>query len=159
MSLETKTTDNLIAEKIENLQIDNNLSPNINDETKECDCKKSDCNESSNKELDCEESEYEVCDGCDGCDDCEYKCDYCHNSGKPCSDYDCDFYDEKYQDIFMRGKHIFDGSKTIDDMIENLQQTIKYLEELKKDNWQIRGGQVDDDYIYIYNEDLTKYEK
>ncbi len=154
MSLETKTTDNLIAEQIENLQIDNNLSPNI----PECDCKKLDCTESSNKESECEESEYEECDGCDGCDDCEYKCDYCHNSGKPCSDYECQYYNSKYEDIFMRGKHIFDGSKTIADMIDCLKHTITYLEKLKEDNWQIREGEIIDDYVNLYNDDLTKYD-
>lgn len=48
----------------------------------------------------------------------------------------------------LRGKWIYDGSETIDDMIAALQREIHLLTELKADGWQV-DGVVEDDYAHL----------
>jgi hypothetical protein len=48
----------------------------------------------------------------------------------------------------IRGKWIFDGSESIDDMIACLQKEVDILTELKENGWFLTQ-KVDDDYAFL----------
>ncbi len=94
------------------------------------------------------------CD-CDNCDNCEHDCEECeceHSS----DDYSSDEEDEEEEEDedddentnIIRGKWIYDGSKTIDDMIECLRREIGLLEDFKSEGWYVES-EVQDDYAYL----------
>ncbi len=56
--------------------------------------------------------------------------------------------DEYENDMVIRGKWVYDGAASIDEMIERLQQTIAYLRQLKADGWVVRE-RIDDDYAFL----------
>ena len=47
-----------------------------------------------------------------------------------------------------RAKWTYDGSLTIDDMIQRLKWRIEWLESMKADGWTV-AHKVDDDYAYL----------
>lgn len=55
---------------------------------------------------------------------------------------------EDEDEITIRGKWIFDGSETIDDMIKQLDGVKKYLIDLKNDNFELINT-IDDDYGFL----------
>ena len=61
---------------------------------------------------------------------------------------------ERYWELFhentelWRGKWIYDGCKTILEMIERLKSSIESLEELHKDGWKV-SDEVQDDYATL----------
>ena len=55
----------------------------------------------------------------------------------------------------IRGKWMFNGSKTIDHMIEKLKYQMEYLKYLKKIGWNTIES-ADDDYVYILNSSLPR---
>ena len=86
------------------------------------------------------------------CDHCEEEC----GSDCECVVDDCcnstsseDFDDEN--NSVLRGKWIYDGSNTIDEMIECLQNEIRFLTDLKTDGWFLTQT-VNDDYAFIRRE-------
>lgn len=103
----------------------------------------------------------EVQDECP-CDPCE--CENCECVGYETSSYtseeetdtDTDTTDEGEDDddfdnersCILRGKWMYDGSKTIDEMIAALQREITLLTDLKSDGW-VLEQEVQDDYAYL----------
>jgi len=61
-----------------------------------------------------------------------------------------DEFDEENTCI-LRGKWVYDGSKTIDEMIAALQKEISLLSDLKSDGWTL-AKEVQDDYAYLVKE-------
>ena len=91
------------------------------------------------------------CEQCP-CDNCEEEC----GSDCECVEGDCCYADSSSETVsadddhnsVLRGKWIYSGSETIDDMIECLQREIKLLTDLKTDGWKLTQ-KVDDDYAFI----------
>lgn len=90
-------------------------------------------------------------------------CESCPCEDCPCEDCSCDDdvsdegasndfdeFDDENNNI-LRGKWIYDGSKTIDEMIECLHREIKLLTDLKNDGWSL-SHEVNDDYAFITRE-------
>lgn len=46
---------------------------------------------------------------------------------------------------YLRAKWMFDGAKTLDEVIQKLRQHIEHIEELKREGWELIG-EVQDDY-------------
>jgi hypothetical protein len=71
------------------------------------------------------------------------------------SGIDVDEYNEFdfENDEIIRGKWIYDGSTSLDEMIERLKEQIKSLEHFKTDGWLLRRP-AEDDYCFIYNPNL-----
>ena len=65
-----------------------------------------------------------------------------------CDEETSDDYDEENNTI-IRGKWMFDGCKTIEEMIDALNGQITLLEQLKKDGWELCDT-VHDDYAYLH---------
>lgn len=80
------------------------------------------------------------CDPCT-CEICE--CDTEQDSEMPAED--CKV---------VRGKWIYDGCSTIEEMIERLQQQIEHLKSLQNEGWNV-SGITKDDYTFMYQE-LTR---
>jgi hypothetical protein len=93
-------------------------------EQEECPCEICDCGQDSKCDEDC------------GCDNVEY-----------CNTDSSDEFDDENNSI-LRGKWIYDGSTTIDEMIECLQREIILLTDLKTDGWYV-SHKVEDDYAFI----------
>lgn len=103
------------------------------------------------------------CDPCE-CDPCE--CVDCDTSSytsdeETDTDTDTDSDDEDLPEdlddehsCILRGKWMYDGSKTIDDMIAALQREITLLTDLKNDGWVVEH-EVQDDYAYLVKEETT----
>lgn len=102
----------------------------------------------------------QACDGCP-CDPCE--CDPCDCVGCDCEGSESSSYtseehtdtstdDEEVEDdehsCILRGKWMYDGSKTVDDMIAALHREIALLTDLKNDGW-VLEQEVQDDYAYL----------
>ena len=88
--------------------------------------------------------ESEKCKLCD-CNPCTKECDDECNSC--CCDEDEDWDDENT--TIVRGKWVFDGCKSIDEMVEALKEKIAYIEQLKKDGWEVQEV-IYDDYAFLY---------
>jgi hypothetical protein len=73
------------------------------------------------------------CNDCNDCNDCT------ESVGSA---------DSTVEDTILRGKWIYDGSKSIDDMILRLQQESVLLEDLKRDGWYL-VNEVSHDYACI----------
>lgn len=69
-------------------------------------------------------------------------------------DEEDDEWEDDENSTILRGKWIFDGSKSIDDMIEKLRKEIELLEELKKEGYYVCDT-VDDDYAFLRKNDET----
>lgn len=76
------------------------------------------------------------------CNPCTKECNSC------CCDDDCEDWDEENTTI-VRGKWVFDGCKSIDEMVEALKGKIAYIEQLKKDGWEVRET-IDDDWAFLH---------
>lgn len=76
------------------------------------------------------------------CDPCPEECDCC------CECEETDDWDDENSTI-VRGKWMFDGCKTIAEMVEALKRQITFLEEMKKDGWEVRA-EIDDDYAFLH---------
>lgn len=48
----------------------------------------------------------------------------------------------------LRGKWMFDGAKTLEEVITRLEEQIDTIKELKKDGWELIGP-VEDDYGFL----------
>lgn len=61
-----------------------------------------------------------------------------------------DFFEEESEDnsLWIRAKWIYDGSRTIDEMIQCLEGQIQYLLQLKAEGWELREP-VQDDYGFL----------
>lgn len=46
---------------------------------------------------------------------------------------------------YLRAKWMFDGAKTLDEVIEKLKDQIEYIKKLKEDGWELTDA-VSDDY-------------
>lgn len=55
---------------------------------------------------------------------------------------------EEIEEISIRGKWMFDGAETIDEMIHQLDQFKEYLLSLKNDNFELTGP-IEDDYGFL----------
>lgn len=73
---------------------------------------------------------------------CECECD-CE-----CNCEETDDWDDKNSTI-VRGKWMFDGCKTIAEMVEALKRQITFLEGMKKEGWEVRD-EIDDDYAFLH---------
>lgn len=71
-------------------------------------------------------------------------CEHCDDQS---SDYTNDSFDEE-NTCTIRGKWIYDGSQTIDEMIACLQREIEILIELKQNGWYL-VDKVYDDYAIV----------
>lgn len=71
------------------------------------------------------------------------------------SDEEEDSYDG--EDTIERGKWIYDGCKTIDEMIQRLINKIEELRRLKEDGWEVEDT-VDDDYAFLIQKEKVKDE-
>lgn len=101
----------------------------------DCGCANSKCFEKEQEECPCEDC------GCG--EDCG------------CDDGDCCFSDSSDENNnILRGKWIYDGSTTIDEMIECLQREITLLTDLKTDGWYLTH-KVEDDYAFIRRDVVT----
>lgn len=111
-----------------------------NCECENCECENCEC--SLNEELYCE---------CKNASDKECHCDPCDCVS---DDEDNDEEEDEEEELddenksILRGKWLYDGSKTIDDMIECLEKEIKFLADLKNDGWFLTD-EVVDDYAFI----------
>ena len=111
--------------------------------TEECTQATCGCNE--NGECPCENCPCESCP-CENCEEqCGSKCDC--DEGDCCYTESSNEFDDEHNTI-LRGKWVYDGSESIDDMIECLQREIKLLTDLKKDGWYVTH-KVNDDYAFI----------
>lgn len=64
-------------------------------------------------------------------------------------------HDGELDDSIIRGKSMYDGCDSIDDMIECLQQEAEYLRSLKEQGWRLRSRVVDD-YAFVHNPSLVQ---
>lgn len=53
--------------------------------------------------------------------------------------------DERDNIQYLRAKWMFDGAKTLDEVIQKLNEHIEYIEQLKRDGWELID-KVSDDY-------------
>lgn len=58
-----------------------------------------------------------------------------------------DYFDDENSSI-IRAKWIFDGARTLDEVIECLKQEIEHIKKLKEDGWELIR-EVNDDYGFI----------
>lgn len=63
-------------------------------------------------------------------------------------------YDSQH-DAIIRGKWVYDGCDTIDEMIARLEREAEYLLGLKDEGWQLRSRVVDD-YAFLRNPALVQ---
>ena len=98
-----------------------------------------------------ETTEQDICElnnkecPCNHCEEETSESEY--DEDESCITDSSDDYDDENNTV-LRGKWLFTGSDTIDDMIECLQKEIKLLTDLKRDGWYLTQ-QVDDDYAFI----------
>lgn len=76
-------------------------------------------------------------------DECQ-ECEHCNDQS---SDYTDDSFDEE-NTCTVRGKWLYDGSQTIDEMIACLEREIEVLKELKDNGWYLID-KVYDDYAIL----------
>lgn len=60
---------------------------------------------------------------------------------------DEDYTDDENEEI-IRAKWIFDGAKTLDEVIDRLKDQIEIIKKMKEDGWEL-VGEVTDDYGII----------
>jgi hypothetical protein len=70
------------------------------------------------------------------------KCNPC-----TCEICECEVVPEDYK--ILRGKDIYDGCSSIEEMIERLHEQIEHLKVLQKDGWNV-SGITKDDYTFFY---------
>lgn len=64
------------------------------------------------------------------------------------------FWNEHFHELTMiseytiRGKWMFDGCKTVEDIVKTLKGQVRYYEKMAKDGWQLREP-VEDDYGFL----------
>lgn len=81
--------------------------------------------------------------------------DYESSSGEEDTD---SLSEDEYEEIdddkisILRGKWIYDGSNSIDEMIEALQREITLLNDLKNDGWILREKVSDDHAVLVIDE-------
>jgi hypothetical protein len=77
--------------------------------------------------------------------------EYDSSSGEDTNDLSEDDYEEVDDDkvSILRGKWIYDGSISIDEMIEALQREIALLNDLKNDGWILRDKVSDDHAVLV----------
>lgn len=92
--------------------------------------------------LQCEE-EHDCTDS--NCDDDEYSSDETYES-------DEEDLDDDENACILRGKWIYDGSKTIDEMVQSLEREIVLLRDLERDGWKVLDV-VDDDYARLVRDE------
>jgi len=90
--------------------------------------------------IECQEKEKCPCDNCD--EECGSDCDCDCDDGD--SYYTESSSEEDDKHCFLHGRWIYDGSNSIDEMIEALQRDIDLLKELKQDGWVLQKEVVDD---------------
>lgn len=73
------------------------------------------------------------------------------------TDYTNETFDEE-NTCTIRGKWVYDGSETIDEMIACLQREIEALTELKEAGWYL-ADRVDDDYAILRREPCETQEE
>jgi hypothetical protein len=100
----------------------------------------------------CEECPCEECP-CEECPCEECPCQECSSNDDESEEDASDDFDDENNNI-LRGKWIYDGSKTIDEMIECLHREIKLLTDLKNDGWSL-SHEVSDDFAFITREPNT----
>lgn len=117
----------------------------------DCDCTDCDCESL----VDTEQENQCDCDPCN-CSDCS-----CNEESEQYSNTENETEDETSTDDYtenddkssiLRGKWIYDGSNSIDEMIEALQREIALLEDLKQDGWVLQQ-KVMDDHAYLVKVD------
>ena len=112
----------------------------------ECDCTKDIIDEQ------CGECPCEPCE-CDGCECTGYEStsytseEVTDTDDEGNSEEEQEDYDDEHSCI-LRGKWMYDGSKTLDEMIAALQREVTLLTDLKNDGW-VLEQEVQDDYAYI----------
>lgn len=106
-------------------EIDSDLEASSECERNECDCNECDCNDCDCKEVSSESDDVSSQNDTENEDN-----DDDENSG------------------IIRGKWLYDGCKTIDEMIERLQLEIENFQFLKNDGWYL-VDEVNDDYAFI----------
>ena len=143
-------------------------------ECEDCKCDNCECDNCECDNCECDNCE---CDNCE-CDDCN--CPLTQYSKETCPCVKCCGFDgsettteaeeseseseitssteEESDDEFdeestciLRGKWVYDGSKTIDEMINALQKEIDLLSDLKSDGWTL-VKEVHDDHAYLVKE-------
>jgi hypothetical protein len=84
------------------------------------------------------------------CEKEESECDYeeCDCDASCGRSQDTDDWDDENGTI-VRGKWMFDGCKTISEMVEALQKQILILEEMKSEGWEV-SETVHDDYAHLH---------
>lgn len=80
--------------------------------------------------------------------------EYESSSGEDTNDFSEDDYEEVDDDkvSILRGKWIYDGSISIDEMIEALQREIALLNDLKEDGWVLQEKVSDDHAVLVKSE-------
>jgi hypothetical protein len=112
-----------------------------------CECKDCDCTNEVQDECPCDPCECKDCD-CVGYETSSYTSDEVTDTdGEENSEEEHEDYDDEHSCI-LRGKWMYDGSKTLDEMIAALQREITLLSDLKNDGW-VLEHEVQDDYAYI----------
>ena len=130
----------------------------------QCACDKCTCKcTSDDDKVSCHSQEIDTC--CGGCDcdkdsckcdsDCFEDTDTSDTQGNEISseenssgEEDDDEMDDDKTSI-LRGKWIYDGSTSIDEMIEALQREIYLLGDLKEDGWVLQEPVIDDHAILV----------
>lgn len=115
-----------------------------------CPCETSSCCLADNQcsTCPCDPCECEDCE----CSDCDCDCETSSCTSEEVTDTseDDDFPEDNDDErsCILRGKWMYDGSKTIDEMIAALQREITLLTDLKNDGWDLEH-EVQDDYAYL----------
>jgi hypothetical protein len=107
----------------------------------ECECTDCKCYQTSESQIDTD-------DEC-GCDPCHCSDCSCDEVSEPEDDTSTDDYtenDDKH--CILHGRWIYDGSNSIDEMIEALQREIALLEDLKQDGWVLQEKVVNDNVYF-----------
>lgn len=60
---------------------------------------------------------------------------------------------KKTYETVIRGKWIYGEAKSFDEMIQSLQSTIKYLEQLRDAGCELNSEGAPDDYFFVTTED------
>jgi len=118
--------------------------------TQVSECVDCDCTNEVKDECPCDPCECEDCD-CVGYETSSYTSDEVTDTDGEENSEDCNEEHEDYDDehsCILRGKWMYDGSKTLDEMIAALQREITLLADLKNDGW-VLEDEVQDDYAYI----------
>lgn len=119
-----------------------------------CEC----CDQPSTQECPCDPCECDPCE-CKECEDSSYTSD--SNAEKSSlvddTDEDDEYEDDEYEDddddfeefdddhsCIIKGRWIYDGSNSIDEMIEVLQREIALLEDMKQDGWVLKEKVMND---------------